>query len=207
MERENNMAILNLKTKKTTFADLESKTLTKMVNFTKKKHDAQTAVSEFQDELNAVSHDIHTKELEYKETFETALLSEISVLTDKKASILRMMEVQRKAFGNADTKLEMTDADREDLKKTFAPHRKREADLAEKAEKQLAELEKTLAELYEARNEYHTNFYMPMFGLSQRATGQVYGDVHFLKDDQRLRNLSSDINTLSYHDAFPKGWV
>jgi chromosome segregation ATPase len=205
MERENNMAIINLKTKKATFADLESKTLDKIRTFNAKKNDANSAVSEFTNELSEINGQIVAKEAAYKETLDTQLLREIDDLTVKATQVRRLMEVQRKAFGEGNSKIELSDADVKDLTATFAPYRKQELDLTKTFEKQIADLESTLKELDDVRTEYWNAYYAPIFGQALHATGNQFA-VHFLRENKSLVESHYKLNQLTHHPAFPKSF-
>lgn len=155
--------------------------------------------------MNDIHAQIAQKEAEYKDTLDTQLLRVIADLTDKKAQVQRLIHIQRQAFGEGKSVLELTDADRKDLANVFAPYRKRELDLTDKLHKQIAELEKTLEELQEARSEYIEQFYVPMMGQALQATGNRFA-VYFLNEDQSLRKGSVKLQELAYHKAFPKGF-
>ncbi|KRF10756.1 hypothetical protein [Paenibacillus sp. Soil787] len=198
------MAIL--KSKKTSFDELQSKTIDRIVNFNKKKSDANFAVSEFQVELTEINNQIAQKKAEYKDTLDSQLLRDIATLDDKKASVQRLMEIQRQAFGNGNTKYEMTDSDRKDLTSTFAPYRKQEHELTEKLNKQIAELEKTLEALHDVRSEYWNDFYAPIYGLALQVTGDQFA-VHFLRANQPLGEASQKLLTLAHHKAFPQSYM
>ncbi|MBM7565262.1 hypothetical protein [Paenibacillus sacheonensis] len=198
------MAILNMKKK--TFAELESKTINKIRLFNDKKSDATAAVSEFISRLREIHEQIRAKEVEYTQSMDNKMLREIDELTSKKAQVERLINIQRQAFSNGDSKLELTDADREDLASTFAPYRKQERELTEKLIKQYADLEKTLDELKNARDEYWEQFYAPFNGQVMQATGDIFA-VHFLRRNDKLGEASYKLQNLANHKAFPQSYV
>ncbi|KRF31951.1 hypothetical protein [Paenibacillus sp. Soil787] len=198
------MALLSKK--KVSFNELESKTITKINAFLAKRNDANAAVSEFTYELRELNDQIHAKNEEYADTYNSDLLREISVLKKKKADVIELAQIQREAFGKGDTKLVLTDADIADLTKTLAPYQKREMEAREKVYKQIAELEKSLEELEDAREEYLTDYWVPMNSLAIMATGEWY-PLNHLKHEQPLRESQVKMYQITYHNAFPKGLI
>lgn len=192
--------------KKVAFAELESKTINKIKTFIAKRNVANAAVSEFTDELRDFNDLIHAKNDKYAETFDSELLREISVLKKKKADVEELMHIQRQAFGKGEFNLVLTDADIADLTKTLAPFQKRELEARDKVFKQIAELEKSLEELEDARNEYLTDYWLPLSGLAIIATSEWY-PIHQLKHEQPLRVANVKMHELVHHNAFPKGII
>lgn len=200
------MAILkgNKKASEIQLKDLNSKAIEKILKYTERKASAQSIADEKQQEIDSIDREIRQLQEEFTQGGDLEIFEEIAELEKKKESIQKMHRMIQDANKKGLALLTITQGDREDLTKTFAPYRKKQDELTAKLVRQIEEMSKTLDDLEVERADYW-ELYAKISGQAHISTGDIFA-LSFLKDNPNLLKANGDLGTLVHHNAFPKSF-